>query len=272
MLTTLDPDTSAPPAIAAEHFRPILASLGGSARLLRMQRYRDLRRVRPAIQTAAAQALAQAERLQQPEVGFRRLKIERCASGMLVLAQGSRFHCPAFDRLLAGSIEVVVFVMTMGRAIDREVLALAERGDLLEALMLETAAWAGIEELTRSFRAFLRREAAQRGLFVTRRMGPGYAYNDGRGGRCGWRLDEQRALFDAFGSDQERLPVQLLASSAMLPKMSRSGLFAFTTVDPGASPATDETPGTGHGPLAADQRIEPRRSATQAAMHRSESL
>ena len=62
------------------------------------------------------------------------------------------------------------------------------------------------------------------GLRPTQRMGPGYSYKVD-GGLEMWSLEDQRQLFEVFeGVD---LPVRLLESCAMLPKMSRSGLYGL---------------------------------------------
>jgi cobalamin-dependent methionine synthase I len=55
-------------------------------------------------------------------------------------------------------------------------------------------------------------------------MSPGYSYQL-KSGPCEWSLDEQKALFDVFG--EAKLPVKLMESCAMVPKMSRTGLYAL---------------------------------------------
>jgi hypothetical protein len=111
------------------------------------------------------------------------------------------------------------------------VIDFIEKFDLLEALFLETAGWLSIEQTTRSFVAALHRWARLSGFRVSPRMGPGYEYHvDGRQVR--WRLEDQGPLFSVFDSDP--LPVRLLDSYAMLPKMSRSGLFGVSRLDSSA--------------------------------------
>ena len=59
-------------------------------------------------------------------------------------------------------------------------------------------------------------------------MAPGYSYHLDSG-TCEWPLEEQKALFDLFR--HATLPVRLLESCAMLPKMSRTGLYALRIAD-----------------------------------------
>lgn len=196
-------------------------------RMLRIQRYTDLDRVRPAIRRAAEAAARTAEDLAEQQVCYRKLDIVSCADGELMLETGAIFRCEAFDRLLANAQQVVVFVLTVGKTLDSEVIERLETDDLLEALFLETAGWLCIEDATRKFVEHLRGRAAKQALRLTRRLGPGYTYKTDTG-ECEWPLSDQRVLFDVF--EPVQTPVALLESSAMLPKMSRSGMVGLRPV------------------------------------------
>lgn len=191
-------------------------------RILRIQRYSDPKRVRPAIRRAAEEVAALAGELQQPKVSFRRISVKCCEDDTLRLGNGVEFHCRAFPQLLAGVREVVVFVITAGAQLDLKVIELSESGEgLLEALLLETAGWLCLEHATRALISEVRREAELNGCRITRRMGPGYTHRISNM-ECEWPLLEQREIFRCFGNAE--IPVTLMSSCAMLPKMSRSGL------------------------------------------------
>jgi hypothetical protein len=197
-------------------------------RMLRTQGYRNIDAVRPAIRTAAENCANRAVELIVPSIHYRRAAIERMDGDEIVLTQGGTFSCAAFPKVLGGSAEIVVFVLTLGQALDTAAIELMDRYDLLEALFLETAGWLSIEQTTKSFAGALHGWARRSGLRLSSRMGPGYAYQvEGREVR--WRLEDQVPLFSLF--DSERLPVRLLDSCAMLPKMSRSGLFGVSPLD-----------------------------------------
>ena len=190
--------------------------------MLRIQGYSNVSSVRPAIQRAA-EAMAQlAIRLSEPEVAYRSAAVRGIDGGVLEIDSGFRFRCKAFDRTLKGCTEVTLFVLTVGKLLDDHVIKLIEAGDLLEALLLETAGWLCIEDATRQFKTRLRDESLARGCRITSRLGPGYSYRIGDE-TCMWGLEEQATLFAAFRGAE--LPVSLMASAAMQPKMSRSGLF-----------------------------------------------
>jgi len=158
---------------------------------------------------------ASAEGLFAPSARYQEHAIESCADGILRLGKGVELKCRDF-RALGGCDAAVAFVLTIGDAVDRQVHEHAEAGDLVEALFLETAAWLAIEAATRDFVSSLRASLAGRGLGLTRRFAPGYS---------DWALGEQPRLFSLL--DGAPLPVRLLDSGAMAPKMSRSGLYGL---------------------------------------------
>ena len=195
-----------------------------SERILRIQGYRDLARVRKPIRRAAEQAAEIAREVVDGEVGYRRVAIAACRGASLELDGGVRFECGAFERFLADCGSVVVFAMTAGAAIDRRIDELMAADDPVVALLLDTAGWLAVEAVTRQFYEGFRPDCERAGLRLTRRMGPGYTYRVGQE-MTEWRLEEQEGLFRVLGEDAS--PVTVLASGAMLPKMSRSGLYGL---------------------------------------------
>lgn len=193
-------------------------------RVLRLQGYSDMARVRPPILRAARGAAQAAMDVAAPSVAYRRVPIVDLDRDTLTLTGAVRLHCGAFAVTLAGCTDVIAFVLTLGPAIDERARQLADHDDLLGALLLESAAWLAVEDATRQFRDHLRGEASARGERITSRLGPGYSYRVERQ-RVAWALAEQPLLFSLFGDAP--LPVTLMESCAMLPKMSRSGLFGI---------------------------------------------
>lgn len=193
-------------------------------RMLRIQGYTDLERVRRPIREAAEQAAATVERLVEPEVRYRRVGVEACAGDELRLVGDTTLHCAAFPRFLGKCQEVVVFALTAGGRIDAQLDRHNDEGQLLEMLFLETAGWLAVEEISKAFTSHLRGVAKREGLTITRRMGPGYTYTS-KNGEAEWPLQEQQFLFALL--NEENMPITMLESSAMLPKMSRSGLIGL---------------------------------------------
>ena len=194
------------------------------AKILRIQGYRDLEKVRPAIKRAAAAAGRETEALIRPHVYYRVLSVDQCKGGTLELEDGSVFENEAFERFLGGARQIAVFILTMGHALDQAVIDYMADDQLLMALFLETAGWLGIEAATKRLSSHLRKEAKTNGYRLSPRLGPGYSYKlDGRS--VLWPLEQQQHLFGLFEADA--IDVELLESSAMVPKISRSGLYGF---------------------------------------------
>lgn len=193
-------------------------------RMLRIQGYTEPADVRRAVRAAADAAARRVEQLLDSEVRYRRIDVHACTEDSLRLAGGETLHCGAFGRYLGDCSQVVVFVLTAGRRIDAELDRLGEAEQLLDMLFVETAGWLAVEAITRAFTDRLRGIAAHQGLRITRRMGPGYTYSS-KSGDAEWPLEEQGKLFALLGADD--MPVTMLESSAMQPKMSRSGLIGL---------------------------------------------
>lgn len=203
-----------------------------SARLLRIHKYTDPSQVRPIIVEAAERAIQEAAVLSRPTAHYVVVDIESLKDGDLRLSGGVEFSCPMFDERLAGCERLIAFVMTLGPELDAKTISLIEDVfEPLDALFLETAGWLTIEAATRKLAGHLRAEAAREGWRMSLRMGPGYDYRvDNGSGRVRWDLTQQEALFRLF--EGSPLPVELMSSCAMLPKMSRSGVYGLGRGEP----------------------------------------
>ncbi|MGI9494067.1 MAG: hypothetical protein ACR2QF_16880 [Geminicoccaceae bacterium] len=194
------------------------------AKILRIQGYKDLQKVRPVIKHAAAAAARETEKLIQSTVHYRNLDVHRCRDGVLELSDGTVFESEAFERFFRDVEQVVVFILTMGHPLDEAVRSFIANDQLLNALLMETAGWLGIEAATKQLSRHLKTIAEQEGRRLSPRLGPGYSYKlNGR--TVVWPLEQQHILFELFKG--QTINVELLESSVMLPKISRSGIFGF---------------------------------------------
>jgi Vitamin B12 dependent methionine synthase, activation domain len=187
--------------------------------LLRMQGYRDLTRVRDRVRKIADEAAAQAQNLIVPEAHYRRVHIKACTANSLRLETGTVFHSNGFAKAVGGCAEAVIFLLTVGPGLDEAVAKQSADGDLVTALFLEMAGWLAVERATKQLAEHLWSLAGAEGKRLSRRLAPGYA---------DWPLEEQKHLFDVFAGID--IPIQLLESSAMMPKKSRSGLYGLGAV------------------------------------------
>ena len=193
-------------------------------RLLKVQGFSARRPARPRLEKAAAEAADRAAGLAAPQASAVRRRIEHCAAGELRLAQGTVFTCPVFEEVLHGCDEALLFVLTLGPALETEIAERYAASEPLEAYFLDAAGWLLVEQATRQLRGHFSQSLSTCGRALTARLGPGYDYRDGAT-RTRWPLEQQHELFRAFGAVE--LPVRLLESSAMIPRLSRSGLFGI---------------------------------------------
>lgn len=196
----------------------------GAEHILRVQGYRARRQARPAIVQAAERAAERAAGLAMPEARAVRVPIVACSGASLELAGGFSFACPVFGEVLAHCDQAAIFVLTLGPDLEAEVAERQAASELLDAYLLDAAGWLMVEQASHRLRAHLSRMLGEEGRVMTARLGPGYDYRDGAG-RTRWPLDQQGELFRVFGGAE--LPVTLLESSAMMPRMSRSGLYGI---------------------------------------------
>ena len=197
-------------------------------KMLRIHGYRDLGKVRPVIRKAADDIAEIAKGLMVPEAHARRVDVEHYGDQRVVLANGVEFGGIDFEHALDGARAVVVVVVTVGRALDDAVITAMDKFEPLDALFLETAGWLGVEWATKNFVRDLQKTVKPENLRVTHRRGPGYRYKIG-GREMDWPLEQQRRIFDVF--DEVELPISLLESCVMLPKMSRSGMYGLVSLN-----------------------------------------
>jgi hypothetical protein len=189
------------------------------ATVLRLARYRDLARVPPVIRQTAVEMAGEASRLAAPEVVLWRGPVTgRAPDGAVTLGGRHRFHSTVLARVLGPCSEAVVFVLTAGPAIEERAQSMLADKLLVEAFLMDIAAWVAIEQLVRALRQQLRAEERAAGGAVTHRLAPGY---------CDWPLEEQTEVFAVFGDNP--LPVTLNEAACMLPRKSISGVFGIVT-------------------------------------------
>jgi hypothetical protein len=180
--------------------------------VMRLARYKR-RDAAPAPVWEATRAMAaRAGELATPAAWLRLVRVATVTDTRVVLGEGPAFSGHAITRHLTGALEAVIFILTLGPALEAEVIALGERQEPLEAYLLDLAGWAGLEAAVRA----LRRDvvAALPGARVSHRLGPGHR---------DWPLEEQRDLVALLQSGAA--PVRLSEYGVLVPFKSISGLF-----------------------------------------------
>lgn len=124
---------------------------------------------------------------------------------------------------LADAYEVVLFAVTLGADVDRELRRLS-LVDAFEQVVFDAVATAVVERAADAAEARIRAHAAGRGLFTSWRFSPGYG---------DLPLEAQRDLLGALDAARQ-LGITLTASSLMVPTKSVSAVVGIhPTPQPG---------------------------------------
>jgi len=200
-------------------------------RLLGVHKYKDLTKVRPVILKAAEKAIEIAREVSVPCAVHTTAQIGAIDEDGMLLSGGVRLNCAAFQNKLSMSYQILAFIITLGPELDTTVSdGFADGSDPLGPLFLDTAGWLMIEAVTREFSKQQKRRYLEDGHQLSARMAPGYDYPVlGSTARAGWDLTDQSELFGLFR--EQDLPVELLESGGMIPRMSRSGIFGIRKAD-----------------------------------------
>jgi cobalamin-dependent methionine synthase I len=132
------------------------------------------------------------------------------------LEEGTTFRSRKLAQVLKDSEEIICFVATLGRRLDREIGCLMAEKRLSEAYVLDAMGSVAVEGMVEHFYQRKQIEFAAENKSVTLRFSPGY---------CDWPVTDQKQLFSLFGSEQAG--VELLDSCLMTPRKSISGVFGL---------------------------------------------
>jgi hypothetical protein len=182
--------------------------------VLRLAGYRNPATVSPAIRAAARRMAERAAALVAPRARLRLVTVAAGTPDHVALAEGVTLSGGVVARLLAGCERAVACVLTLGPALEAEVLALADRDEPLDAYLLDVAGWAGTQAAGRALRAALR--ARWPGAEVTHRLGPGHA---------DWPIEEQRVLVELLEPTEG--VVTLTEQCLLVPFKSVSGIYGL---------------------------------------------
>jgi hypothetical protein len=189
-----------------------------AAEVLRMQGYRDPGLASPPVRAILEACRAEGRALLRPRAWHRRVAIAGIEGARVVVGDGPAFTSRALARVLAGSKELVAFVVTIGPALEREVRRRTASGDYPEALMLDAVGSVAVEELAERVRRAVEAGARAIGAGCSNRFAPGYG---------DWDVREQAALFALLRGANAELAVSLNESCLMNPLKSLSGVIGL---------------------------------------------
>jgi len=119
-------------------------------------------------------------------------------------------------RQLKGTETIAAFVCTAGAEISERAKKFTEKGDPVQAYIVDTIGSEAVEAAMDLIQGKLSAQVQKAGRRVTSRFSPGY---------CGWHLSAQHALFALF--PERFCGVSLLESALMQPLKSVSGVIGI---------------------------------------------
>jgi len=119
-------------------------------------------------------------------------------------------------RLLEQCCSVAIFTVTIGPKLEEAVTALSKAGLVLKSHILDVLGSRAVEEIADQIEDMTRRAAMAEGLFMSRRISPGY---------CDWDMPQQKVIFNGVGGEQ--LGISLNDECFMYPAKSLSGIMGI---------------------------------------------
>lgn len=154
----------------------------------------------------------------KPRITYRIREIQNNNGRLITLENQTRFKSPKLARTLRDGSQVVCFVATIGRAIEKEIKKLMHINRLSEAYIIDSLGSVAIEDMVDRFQKRMTSELDKGGQTSTLRFSPGY---------CDWPITEQKKLFALLNTGE--IDVRLTDSCLMSPRKSISGIFGITS-------------------------------------------
>lgn len=180
------------------------------------------RNLSPSLKKKVKNLKDKSSRLIKPRVHFKKHQIHTISPGVVQLETHHRLKSPKLSRIMQGSREVVCFVGTIGRGIEKEIKRLVNQKRLSEAYVLDAMGSVLVENLVDQFQSHLDQHYKTLNTALGLRFSPGY---------CDWPVTEQKKLFDLL--EPHKAGVELTDSCLMQPRKSISGVIPLFPADNG---------------------------------------
>jgi hypothetical protein len=190
--------------------------------LTRLLGSRKGRKLSPALKNKVSRLKVKTSRIIKPRVHFKKHKIQEISPGVVQLESDHRLKSPKLSRTMRGSQEIVCFVVTIGKGIEKEINKLMKQKRLSEAYVLDALGSVMVENLVEQFQSKLRKHYKAKNKAVGLPFSPGY---------CDWPVTEQKKLFQLI--EPQKVGVELTESCMMKPCKSISGVVGLFSEENG---------------------------------------
>jgi hypothetical protein len=180
------------------------------------------RKLSPSLRKKVKTLKDKTSRIIKPRIHFKKHKIQQISRGGIQLGDDTSLKSPKLSRTMQGSQEVVCFVGTIGRGIEKEIKRLVNKKRLSEAYVLDAMGSVLVENLVDQFQSHLDQHYKAQDKALGLRFSPGY---------CDWPVTEQKKLFELL--EAQKAGVELTESCLMQPRKSISGIIPLFPCDNG---------------------------------------
>lgn len=176
----------------------------------------------PRIASVIEKYIRRARRLIKPAYSYVIRDIKEVDGSQVLIEDSVVFESQAIARLLEKCEKVAVFVLTIGAQLEDTVGALADKGQIVDAYILDAIGSSATEKLADLVQNRMEDMAHEKGLCTSRRFSPGY---------CDWNIVQQRSVFRLLR--RELTGVHLTRGCLMIPQKSVSGIIGVGSCDGG---------------------------------------
>ncbi|MGA1871349.1 MAG: vitamin B12 dependent-methionine synthase activation domain-containing protein [bacterium] len=142
--------------------------------------------------------------------------VKRMDNDTVVLREDITLRSTHLTRAIKKCDKVILFLVTVGEKLEREISTLMKKKKMTEAYILDAIGSVAVEEAAASLQAMIDKDLETQHKRTSIRFSPGY---------CDWKLEEQKKIFQVL--DNHLIDVNLSASCLMSPRKSVSGIFGI---------------------------------------------
>ena len=133
-----------------------------------------------------------------------------------IAVAGLFFTSRNLARVFSSCSQAAIFVVTIGKALEKKVAQLMKEGLVLKASVLDAVGSVAVEKVADWLESVIKSTAAENGDKAGWRYSPGY---------CDWDITQQKELFRGF--DSKSIGVDLTDTYLMVPRKSISGIIGM---------------------------------------------
>ncbi len=169
--------------------------------------------------------IEKAYKLIKPAYTYELKEIEHISGAEVSFGDSLVFSSNTISYALSGCEWGALYVATIGGDLEEEMTRLMNKGDILEATILDAIGSTAVIQIRFNLQDTINEIAKAKGCRTTVRFSPGY---------CDWHVNQQKILFQSVDADS--VGVRLTESCMMIPIKSISGVIGLGKLDPAKPP------------------------------------